>query len=180
MVGAGLAPALKLGILSGGCPERSMGLIPNDYPQQNIFFVVVVEMRTIWPNTLQNGISFPTRPPAIILSGLSFSFRPLPVAALVLIVIVVALVVVRVKSVHWRKALEHQRERYASGLALVRYVQLNRQCSEIVAYQRLATFVKKHVPADGSIERMVAYDRQCLLERAQGLLVQDPGAIDKI
>ncbi len=69
-----------------------------------------------------------------------------------------------------------------SGLALVRYVQLNRQCSEAVAYQRLATFVKKYVPSDGpgSIERMAAHDRQSLLEIAQGLVVHDPDEIDKI
>jgi hypothetical protein len=74
------------------------------------------------------------------------------------------------------------RERYVSGLALVRYVQLNRQCSEVVAYQRLATFVKNRVPSDcpGLIKRMVAYDRQSLLEIAQGLVVHDPDGIDKI
>jgi hypothetical protein len=102
---------------------------------------------------------------------------------LVLIVIVVALVVVvRVKSVQRRKALEHMSTRYASGLALIRYVQLSRQCSEVVAFQRLATFVKNHVPVDDSsfIERMVAHDRQRLLERAQSFLVEDPDAIDKM
>ncbi len=113
-------------------------------------------MRMIWSNTLQK--------------------------VLVLSVIVFASVVVRVESKRRRKALEHMRERYASGLALVRYVQLNRQCSEVASYQRLATFVKKHVPVDGSssIECILAHDRQRLLERAQGLLVQDPDAIDKI
>ena len=104
------------------------------------------------------------------------------IAVLVLMVIVVAVVVLRAKRGHRRKALEHRRERDAAGLALVRYIQLNRQCSEEAAYQRLATFVKKHVLFDdsSSIERMVAHDRQSLLAIAQGLIVQDPNAIDKI
>jgi hypothetical protein len=134
-----------------------MSLIHNDPLQwRRLFSLVVVEMRMICSNTLQK--------------------------VLVLSVIVFASVGVRVESVRRRKALEPMRERYASGLALVRYVQLNRQCSEVVSYQRLATFVKKHVPVDGSnsIECMIAHDRQRLLERAQGLLVQDPDAIDKI
>jgi Tfp pilus assembly protein PilV len=104
------------------------------------------------------------------------------IGVLVLVVMVVALVVLRAESGHRRKALEHRRERDASGLALVRYIQLNRQCSEEEAYQRLATFVKQHVLFDDSspIERMVAHDRQSLLVLAQGLLVHDPAAIDKI
>jgi predicted small secreted protein len=108
------------------------------------------------------------------------------IAVLVCIVIIVALVVLSVKSAQQRKALEQIREqireRYGSGLALVRYVQLNRQCSEEVAYQRLATFVKHHEPFDdhSSIDRMVAHDRQGLLEKARRLLVDDPDAIDKI
>jgi hypothetical protein len=146
----------KAGIRWRGCPERSISLIHNDPLQRKLLSLVVVEMRMIWSNTLQK--------------------------VLVLSVIVFASVVVRVESVGRRKALEPMRERYASGLALVRYVQLHRQCSEVASYQRLATFVKKHVPVDGSssIECMVAHDRQRLLERAQGLLVQDPDAIDKI
>jgi Tfp pilus assembly protein PilV len=101
---------------------------------------------------------------------------------LVLLVLVVALLGLRVKSGHRRKALEHRRERHASGRALVRYVQLNRQCSEVAAYQRLATFVKQHVPSDdsSSIARMVAHDRQNLLKITQSFLVHDPDAIDKI
>lgn len=104
------------------------------------------------------------------------------IAVLVLIVMVVVLVVRRARCVQRRKALEHRRERDAAGLALVRYIQLNRQCSEEAAYQRLATFVKQHVLFDGSssIERMVAHDRQSLLVLTQGLLVHDPHAIDKI
>jgi hypothetical protein len=133
-----------------------MGLIPNDPLQWNLLSLRVVEMRMIWLNTLQK--------------------------VLILSVIVFASVAVRVESKRRRKALEHIQERYASGLALVRYVQLNRQCSEVASYQRLATFVKKHVPVDGSssIECMLTHDRQLLVERAQDLLVQDPDAIDKI
>jgi hypothetical protein len=88
----------------------------------------------------------------------------------------------RAKSVHRKKALEQRRERGASGLALVRYIQLNRHCSEEAGYQRLTTFVKKHIPLDdsSSLERMVADDRQSLLVIAQDLLVHDPHAIDKI
>jgi Tfp pilus assembly protein PilV len=104
------------------------------------------------------------------------------IAVLVLIVIGVALVGYRAKSIQRRKSFEHIRERYVSGLALVRYIQLNGQCSEEAAYQRLASFVKKHVPLDNSssIERMLVYDRQSLLQIAQGFSVQNPAEIDKI
>ena len=104
------------------------------------------------------------------------------ITVLVLMVMVVAVVVLLIKSIQRRKALEHRRERDASGLALVRYIQLNRQCSEEAAYQRVATFVKQHVQFDDSsaLERMVAYDRQSLLVLAQSLLVHDPHAIDMI
>jgi hypothetical protein len=104
------------------------------------------------------------------------------VVALVFGVVVVAIIMWQFKKVRLRKALEQIPERYDSGLALVRYVMLNRQCSEEVAYKRLATFVKNHVPLDdhSSIERMLAQDRQSLLEHAQSLLVHDPDEIDKI
>ncbi len=104
------------------------------------------------------------------------------IAVLVLIVIGVALVGYRAKSIQRRKSLEHIRERYVSGLALLRYIQLKGQCSEEAAYQRLASFVKKHVPLDNSssIERMLVYDRQSLLQIAQGFSVQNPAEIDKI
>jgi len=72
------------------------------------------------------------------------------IAVLVLIVMVVALVIRRAKRVQRRKTLEQRRERNSAGLALVRYIQLNRQCSEEAAYQRLATFVEKHVLFDDS------------------------------
>ena len=100
---------------------------------------------------------------------------------LTLIVIVISLIS-KAKSVQQGKALEQPRERWAFGLALVRYVQLNRQCCETLAYQRLATFVKHHRASAeaGSIERMATHDRQGLLQLAQSLLVHDSNAIDKI
>ncbi len=108
---------------------------------------------------------------------------PIAIAVIVPIMIVVTFAVPpRAMSIQGRKALEQRRARYTSGLALIRYIQLNRRCSEEDAYQRLATFVKKHVPSDcpGSIERMAAHNRQSLLEIAQGLVVHDPDEIDKI
>jgi hypothetical protein len=101
------------------------------------------------------------------------------IAALILVVIVV----LKVRSVQRRKALKQLLERYhQSREALVRYIMLNRQCSEEVAYQRLATFVKKHVPLDdhNDIDRMLAHDRQSLLDRARSILVHNPDEIDKI
>ena len=101
------------------------------------------------------------------------------IAALLFIVIIV----LKVRYAQRRKALEQILERaYQSGQALVRYVMLNRQCSEEVAYQRLAAFVKKHVPFNDQsyVDRMLAQDRQSLLDSARNLLVQDPNEIDKI
>ncbi len=128
-------------------------------------------------------LSFGARMPFTIREGWDdMKIVDLFITVLVLMVIVVALVAGRAKRVQRRKALEHRRERDVSGRALVYYIQLNRQCSEEAAYQRLATFVKQHVLFDdsSSIERMVAHDRQSLLVLAQGLLVHDPDAIDKI
>jgi Tfp pilus assembly protein PilV len=103
-------------------------------------------------------------------------------AVLVLLVIGVTLAARRVKRVQQRKALEQRRERDTRGRALIRYIQLNRQCSEAVAYQRLASFVKQHLSLDeaSSIERMATHDRQSLLQLARCLLVHDPNVIDKI
>ena len=101
------------------------------------------------------------------------------IAALLLVV----LLVLKVRSVQRRTALKQIQERYQqSGQALVRYVMLNRRCSEEVAYQRLATFVKKHVPLDDHkyTDEMLAHDRQSLLDSARSILVHDPDEIDKI
>jgi hypothetical protein len=105
------------------------------------------------------------------------------IAALLVIVIVVAIVVPKVRYIQRRKALEQILETYHQpGLALVRYVMLNRQCSEEAAYQRLAIFVKKYVPLDdqGYIDRMLAQDRQSLLDSARNILVHVPDEIGKI
>ena len=104
-------------------------------------------------------------------------------AFFVFVVIVVALRVPKIRYTQKRKALAQLLERYhQSGQALVRYVMVNHRCSEEVAYQRLATFVKKHVPLDDHnyIDRMLAHDRQSLLDSARNILVHDPDEIDKI
>jgi hypothetical protein len=62
------------------------------------------------------------------------------------IVVVLVFAIDSSKSLLRREALEHRRDRDKPGQALVRYVQLNRQCSEEAAYQRVATFVKRNVP----------------------------------
>ncbi len=89
------------------------------------------------------------------------------VALFGLVVIVVALLVAKVRYTQQRKALAQLLERYhQSGQALVRYVMLNRQCSEEGAYQHLARFV--------------TLDRPSLIDRAQRIFVHDPNELDKI
>ena len=105
------------------------------------------------------------------------------IAALILVVIIAALVLPKVRSVQRRKALERILERYRqSRQALVLYVMLNRQCSEDVSYQRIARFVKNHIPFDDHcfIDGMLVYDRQSLLDSACSILARDPNGIDKI
>lgn len=101
---------------------------------------------------------------------------------LVLVIIVATLVIFWVRRMQRRHVLELMRERSRSRQALVRYVQLHYQCSEEIAYQRLAVFVKRHVPLDEqpSIEHMAAQDRQKLLELAQSILAHHPDEIDEI
>ena len=94
-----------------------------------------------------------------------------------------SLVIRNVRSQQRRKAIESLGEKLRqSELALVRYVMLNRQCSEEVAYQRLATFVKLHTPYDDHdfVSRLVVDNRQRLLEKAQEILARAPDEIDKI
>ncbi len=88
----------------------------------------------------------------------------------------------QVRSRHQGKALEPPRARDASGVALLRYVQLTRHCSETHAYERLATFVKHYLPSQeaSSLERMATHERPALLQLAQDLVAHDPDLLDKI
>jgi hypothetical protein len=92
----------------------------------------------------------------------------------------------RATSTPQQKALAHRRApRRASpesGHALVRYIQLHRQCSEEAAYQRLAAFIKQRRPFDdqSSLEGMLVHDRQGLVKITQDLLGEDPDMIDTI
>lgn len=101
---------------------------------------------------------------------------------LVFVIIVAILIISWVREIQRRHVLEPMQERSRSRQALVRYVQLHYQCSEEIAYQRLAAFVKRHVPLDEqpSIEHMAAHDRQNLLELAQSILAHYPDEIDEI
>lgn len=103
-------------------------------------------------------------------------------AVLIVAVIVIAIVVFKLRRTRRRNVLKQIRERYQSGQALIRYIMLNRQCSEEAAYQRVAAFNKKHVPLNehSTIDRMLAHDRQTLLDSARSKLVHDPDEIDKI
>ena|SRR5579864_3250496 len=110
-------------------------------------------------------------------------YLPGGIVALVLIVTVVAVIVLKIKRMQRREALRKIAERYQQpGRALVLYVMLNHQCSEEAAYQRIATFVKKHAPSDNRsrVNRMLWQDRQSLLDSARDILADDPNAIDKI
>ena len=105
------------------------------------------------------------------------------VTALVFVLIFTTFVVIaRVKRMLSRHARERVEVRYRSRQALLRYVQLRYQSSEEVAYQRVAAFVKRHVPNDeqASAEYMAVYDRQRLLELAQRIIMHNPDEIDEI
>lgn len=104
-------------------------------------------------------------------------------SVLILVLIIIAIAIPKTKSARRRKALEEILERYyQSEQALLRYVMLNCQCSEEAAYQRIAKFVKQHVPPDdyGAVDQMLAYGRQYLLDNACHLIAHDPDEIDKI
>lgn len=105
------------------------------------------------------------------------SLRVLVLAALVAI-----LVIYWERQLQREQALEYVRGRMQAGQALVRYVQLRRHCSEEVAYQRIAAFVKKHTPLaeHPMIDRFLDSDRQRLLELAQDILRRYPDEIDEI
>ncbi len=102
---------------------------------------------------------------------------------IIFVFIVVSIILTLKKNIRRRKDLEQILERYRqSREALVRYVMLNRRCSEDAAYERLALFVKKHIPLDDhcSIDNMLANDRQKLIDNVHNILAHDPSEIDKI
>lgn len=93
--------------------------------------------------------------------------------------IVVAILIPRIRYRRQRKALERILQ---ADLALVRYVMVNRQCSEDAAYQRIATFIKAQVPLDdySYVDEMLARNQQSLLEKAREILMNHPDEIEKI
>src|SRR5690348_8864650 len=92
---------------------------------------------------------------------------------LVFALIVFAILFSKIRYRRQRKTLERLLEGHQADLALVRYVMLNRQCSEEAAYRRIATFIKRHVPLDdrGYVDEMLARDRQSLTEKARDILL---------
>jgi len=84
--------------------------------------------------------------------------------------------------IFWLKRRFTQPISYPAGQAIIRYIQLHDQCSEEEAYQRLATFVKRHVPLDDwpFVDYRLAHDRQRLLDLAQRMLMHNPDEIDEI
>lgn len=105
------------------------------------------------------------------------------IIALLFIIIVMAIVLLKIRDVQRKKAIwQIQQSQQQSRRALLLYVMLNHQCSEEVAYQRIATHIKKHVPLDDQsyIDRMLAQDRQSLLDQARDLFFHNSNEIDKI
>lgn len=84
--------------------------------------------------------------------------------------------------ISWLRGRLSRRIRRPSSQALLRYVQLHNQCSEEEGYQRIAVFVKRHIPLDEwpSVDYMLAYDKRRLLEFSQRLLMHTPDEIDEI
>jgi hypothetical protein len=94
----------------------------------------------------------------------------------VLIVVAIAL------FIYWLKRRFTNPIRYPAGQAIIRYIQLHDQCSEEEAYQRLAAFIKRHIPLDdwSFVDYRLAHDRQSLLALAQQILMHNPDEIDEI
>ena len=102
---------------------------------------------------------------------------------IILALLAVGIIITLGRNMRRRKALEQLLERYQqSREALLRYVMLNRQCSEESAYKRLAVFVKRHAPLDeySAIDMMLASNKQRLIDMVQDILASDPNEIDKI
>ena len=104
------------------------------------------------------------------------------IVVLSLLMIVAALVNAWVRYVQRRQTREQMPERIKFGQDLVHYVQEHHECSEEVAYQHIADFVKKHVSPNeqSSIETLLAHSRQSLVELAVSLLQYFPQEIEEI
>jgi 3-phosphoglycerate kinase len=96
-------------------------------------------------------------------------------------VVILAVIVPKAMSARRRKALEQILETYQQAQqALVRYVMLNRQCSEDAAFKRIATFVKNNMALADNGPIVSISDKQDLLDIARTILAREPDAIDKI
>lgn len=84
--------------------------------------------------------------------------------------------------IYWLKRRFTKPISYPAGQAIIRYIQLHNQCSEEEAYQRLAAFVKRHIPLDDwpFVDYRLAHDRRSLLDLAQQILMNHPDEIDEI
>lgn len=87
-----------------------------------------------------------------------------------------------VRYLQRRQAHQQMLERIRSSQNLVHYVQEHHECSEEVAYQHIADFVKKHVSPNEqpSIVSLLAQGKQSLVELAISLLHYFPEEIEEI
>ena len=95
---------------------------------------------------------------------------------------VAALAIGWVRYVQCRQVHEQMPERIKFKQNLVHYVQEHHECSEEVAYQHIADFVKKHVLPNeqSSIVSLLAQSRRSLVELAVSLLQYFPQEIEEI
>jgi hypothetical protein len=95
---------------------------------------------------------------------------------------VAALAIGWVRYLQRRQAHQQMLERTILKQNLVHYVQEHHECSEEVAYQHIADFVKKHVSPNeqSSIVSLLAQSRQSLVELAVSLLQYFPQEIEEI
>jgi hypothetical protein len=102
--------------------------------------------------------------------------------ALALTVMVALLLIYRTRRIQRELALEQAHEKEQAGLALVRYVQMQRNASEEVGYKRIADFVKSHTALGEHpfIDYLLANNRSGLLALAQSILASHPDEIDEI
>jgi hypothetical protein len=104
------------------------------------------------------------------------------VVVLSLFTFVAALVIGWVMYVQRRQAHEQVPKRIKFEQSLVHYIREHHECSEEVAYQHIADFVKKHVTPNEqpSIVSLLAQSKQSLVELAVSLLQYFPQEIEEI